>query len=143
MATVNRTILLAARPEGVPKESDFRLAEQPVPNPAKDQFLVKINYLSVDPYMRGRISEAKSYAEPVGVGEVMVGGTVGTVVESRHPDYRPGDVVVGMLPGSVVTKVRPAVVIASETYLRERPDVLVGIRTTKIPALHAVHYLLA
>ena len=56
---------------------------------------MKTNYLSVDPYMRGRISEAKSYAEPVQIGEVMVGGTVGTVVESRHPGYRPGEVVVG------------------------------------------------
>ena len=54
-----------------------------------------INYLSVDPYMRGRISEAKSYAEPLQIGEVMVGGTIGTVVESRHPGYRPGEVVVG------------------------------------------------
>ena len=56
---------------------------------------MKTNYLSVDPYMRGRISEATSYAEPVQIGEVMVGGTVGTIIESRHPGYRPGDVVVG------------------------------------------------
>ena len=92
---MNRQILLATRPEGLPKQSDFRLVEQPIPAPAEGQFLVKTNYLSVDPYMRGRISEAKSYAEPVGIGEVMVGGTVGTVAESRHPRYRPGDVVVG------------------------------------------------
>jgi NADPH-dependent curcumin reductase CurA len=57
--------------------------------------LVETHYLSVDPYMRGRISEAKSYAEPVEVGQVMVGGTVGRVLESKHPVYRPGDVVVG------------------------------------------------
>ena len=95
MATMNRQIVLAARPEGLPKPSDFRLVEAPVPELAEGQFLVKTNYLSVDPYMRGRISEAKSYAEPVQIGEVMVGGTVGTVVESRHPGYRPGEVVVG------------------------------------------------
>ena len=95
MATENRQIVLAARPEGLPKPSDFRLVEAPVPEPAAGQFLVKTNYLSVDPYMRGRISEAKSYAEPVQIGQVMVGGTVGTVVESRHPHYQPGDVVVG------------------------------------------------
>jgi len=92
---VNRQILLAARPEGLPKESDFRLVAGEVPSPVEGQFLVKINYLSVDPYMRGRIREGKSYAEPVEVGDVMVGGTVGTVVQSRHPHYQPGDVVVG------------------------------------------------
>jgi NADPH-dependent curcumin reductase CurA len=91
----NRQIVLAARPQGLPKETDFRRIESDLPAPGEGQFLVKTNYLSVDPYMRGRISEAKSYAEPVALGEVMVGGTVGTVVESRHPRYKPGDVVVG------------------------------------------------
>ncbi len=95
MITMNRQIVLAARPEGLPKPSDFRLVELPVPEPNDGQFLVKTNYLSVDPYMRGRISEAKSYADPVPINEVMVGGTVGTVVESRHPDYQAGEVVVG------------------------------------------------
>jgi NADPH-dependent curcumin reductase CurA len=95
MATINRQILLAARPEGLPKTSDFRLVETPIPQPGEGQFLVETHYLSVDPYMRGRISEAKSYAEPVEVGQVMVGGTVGRILESKHPVYRPGDVVVG------------------------------------------------
>ena len=95
MTTMNRQIVLAARPEGLPKPSDFQLVETPVPKPNNGQFLVKTNYLSVDPYMRGRISEAKSYAEPVQINEVMVGGTVGTVVESRHPGYQAGEVVVG------------------------------------------------
>jgi NADPH:quinone reductase len=95
MTVKNRQILLAARPEGIPKESDFRLVESPVPTPGAGQFLVKTNYLSVDPYMRGRMSEAKSYAEPVQIGQVMVGGTVGTIVESRHPEYRAGEVVIG------------------------------------------------
>jgi len=92
---INRRIVLAARPEGLPKEADFRLVESDVPSPVEGQFLVKINYLSVDPYMRGRIGGVKFYADPVEVGDVMVGGTVGTVVQSEHPDYRPGDVVVG------------------------------------------------
>ena len=91
----NRQIVLAARPKGLPKKSNFRLVESEVPPIGEGQILVKINYLSVDPYMRGRMSEAKSYAEPVAIGQVMVGGTVGTVVESRHPDYKPGDVVAG------------------------------------------------
>jgi NADPH-dependent curcumin reductase len=79
MAMINRQIVLAARPEGMPKPSDFRLVEAPMPQPAEGQLLVKTNYLSVDPYMRGRISEAKSYAEPVEIGQVMVGGTVGGI----------------------------------------------------------------
>ncbi len=91
----NRQIVLAARPQGLPQESDFRLVESDAPTPAESQFLVKTHYLSVDPYMRGRMSEGESYAEPVGLGEVMVGGAVGTVVESRHPRFQPGEVVVG------------------------------------------------
>ena len=87
MSTMNRQIVLAARPEGLPKPSDFRLVEMPVPELTEGQFLVKTNYLSVDPYMRGRISEAKSYAKPVQIGQVMVGGTVGTVAESRHLSF--------------------------------------------------------
>ncbi len=95
MASTNRQIVLAARPEGLPKESDFRPIETPAPSLGEGQFLVKIQYLSVDPYMRGRMSEAKSYAPSVALGEVMVGGAVGTIVESRHPEYRQGEVVVG------------------------------------------------
>lgn len=91
----NRQIVLAARPDGVPKESDFRLVETNVSPLTEGQFLARTGYLSVDPYMRGRMSETESYADPVGLGEVMVGGAVGTIVESRHPDYKPGDVVVG------------------------------------------------
>ena len=95
MPEMNRQIFLAARPEGLPKESDFRLVETPRPAPGEGEFLVRTHYLSVDPYMRGRISEIRSYAEPVPVGSLMVGGTVGTLIESRHPAYRPGDVVAG------------------------------------------------
>ncbi|MCH5376057.1 MAG: NADP-dependent oxidoreductase, partial [Planctomycetes bacterium] len=91
----NRQIVLAARPEGLPRPSDFRMIETETPPVGQGQFLVKTRYLSVDPYMRGRISAERSYAEPVSVGELMIGGTVGTVVESEHDGYRPGDVVVG------------------------------------------------
>lgn len=97
MTNMNHQIILAARPEGLPKETDFDLVEAPVPEPTDGQFLVKNYYLSVDPYMRGRISEIKSYAEPVAIGDVMVGGTVGRVIESEHPSYKQGDVVVGYL----------------------------------------------
>jgi NADPH-dependent curcumin reductase CurA len=95
MANTNRQIVLAARPKGLPKESDFRLVETPMPSPGDGQFLVKIQFLSVDPYMRGRMTDAKSYAEPAALDEVMVGGAVGTIVESRHPKYRQGEVAVG------------------------------------------------
>ena len=83
MATVNRQILLASRPVGVPKESDFRLVESPVGAPGEGECLVRGAYLSVDPYMRGRLRDRKSYAPPVQVGDVMVGGVAGRVIESR------------------------------------------------------------
>ena len=91
----NRRIVLAARPKGPPQESDFRLIQSDIPEPGEGQVLIRTHYLSVDPYMRARISEAKSYADPVGIGEVMVGRTLGTVIRSRHPQFKDGDVVVG------------------------------------------------
>jgi len=94
---LNRQITLAARPVGFPKESDFNLIETPAPSPNDGEVLVKILYLSVDPYMRGRMNDAKSYAKPVELGEVMVGGTVGQVIESRHLGYQVGDYVEGRL----------------------------------------------
>jgi hypothetical protein len=89
----NRQIRLAGRPVGMPEPSDFWLVESPVPEPGPGQFLVRARYLSLDPYMRGRMSDAPSYARPVEVGEVMVGGVVGDVVRSNHPDFAVGDVV--------------------------------------------------
>ena len=95
MAT-NRQILLAARPVGFPKDSDFKLVESPVPTPGDGQILVRSIYLSVDPYMRGRMNDVKSYAQPVQIGEVMGGGVVGKVVESNNPAFKEGDIVDGM-----------------------------------------------
>jgi NADPH-dependent curcumin reductase len=94
MSGKNVQVLLANRPEGWVKEIDFRLAESAVPKPRDGEILVKNLYLSLDPYMRGRISTAKSYARSVEIGEVMVGGTVGEVVESKNPAFRTGDTVV-------------------------------------------------
>ena len=82
-AAINRQVRLAARPVGMPKESDFALAEEPVPEPGPGQALVRVLYLSLDPYMRGRMSAAKSYAPPVAIGGVMTGGAVGEVVRSQ------------------------------------------------------------
>jgi NADPH-dependent curcumin reductase len=93
MAAKNRKIVLASRPEGEPKPEHFRLVEDEVPEPGEGQVLLKTLWLSIDPYMRGRMSAARSYAKPVEVGDVMVGGTVSEVVASKHPAYKPGDVV--------------------------------------------------
>lgn len=92
---INRRIVLAARPGGAPAPSDFRLEEAPVPAPAPGELLLRTEYLSLDPYMRGRMSGGPSYAPPIGLGEVMVGGTVSRVAESRHPGFAAGDLVLG------------------------------------------------
>jgi NADPH-dependent curcumin reductase CurA len=97
MAEMNRRITLAARPVGYPKESDFELVEAPIPAPGDGEFVARTLYLSVDPYMRGRMNDVKSYAPPVQIGEVMVGGTVSEVVASHHPDFSEGDIVEGRL----------------------------------------------
>ena len=91
---MNRQITLAARPTGLPKESDFRLIESPVPTPGPGEVLVRTLYLSLDPYMRGRMNDAKSYAPPVQIGEAMVGGTVCRVEQSNDPGFQPGDIAV-------------------------------------------------
>ncbi len=87
----NRSIVLASRPQGAPVSENFRLEKTPVPEPAEGQILLRTIYLSLDPYMRGRMSNAPSYAEPVKIGEVMVGATVCRVEVSCHPDYKVGD----------------------------------------------------
>ncbi|MEO8025038.1 MAG: NADP-dependent oxidoreductase [Bryobacteraceae bacterium] len=89
----NRQWTLAARPVGMPKESDFALVESPTPALADGQVLVNAKFLTVDPYMRGRISGMKSYAKPVEIGETMVGGAVAEVVESKNPKFAVGDFV--------------------------------------------------
>ena len=91
----NRKFTLASRPIGMPKESDFKLVESPVLSPKAGEMLVKTLYVSVDPYMRGRMNDAKSYAAPVEIGGVMVGGVVGEVIESNNPSFAVGDIVQG------------------------------------------------
>lgn len=95
MTSMNRAIVLAARPQGEPKESDFRLVELERPRPKNGEVLVRTCYLSVDPYMRARIREGGSYASPVEIGQTMIGGTVGRVIESQHSAYKQNDVVRG------------------------------------------------
>jgi NADPH-dependent curcumin reductase CurA len=95
MAQINRQIHLVSRPTGEAGPENFRLVEQPLGTPGEGQVLVRHHFLSLDPYMRGRMNDAKSYAQPQPLDQVMQGGTVGEVVESRHPNYKPGDHVVG------------------------------------------------
>ena len=91
MAEVNRRWLLARHPDGMPDDATFRLEEAPVPEPGPGEIVVRAHWLSVDPYMRGRIARATSYARGLEVGEVMTGGGVGRVVASNHPRFEPGD----------------------------------------------------
>ena len=93
----NRRVLLASRPTGWVSEANFKVEDAPVPAPAEGEVLVKNLWLSLDPYMRGRMNEGRSYAAKQELGEVMIGGTVGEVVESKHPKFAKGDQVLGML----------------------------------------------
>jgi hypothetical protein len=92
----NKRVLLASRPAGWVTEANFRIDSAAVPKPKDGEVLVKNLWLSLDPYMRGRMNDAKSYAAKQEIGEVMIGGTVGEVVESKNPRFAAGDKVVGM-----------------------------------------------
>jgi NADPH-dependent curcumin reductase CurA len=93
--SVNRQILLKSRPEGTPTLDNFELAESPIPEPGDGAVLMRTIYLSLDPYMRGRMNATKSYAAPAVLGQPMVGGTVGEIVSSCNPKYSVGDIVLG------------------------------------------------
>lgn len=97
MSLKNKQVLLANRPRGWVQESDFNIVETDVPSLKEGEVLVQNLYLSLDPYMRGRMNDSKSYAASQALGEVMVGGTVGKVVESHNPAFKEGDVVVTYL----------------------------------------------
>ena len=93
---INKQFLLASRPDGEPTAANFKLVEVPVPELADGQVLVQNHFMSLDPYMRGRMNDGKSYAVPQALNEVMGGGTVGEVVASKNPAFAVGDKVVGM-----------------------------------------------
>jgi NADPH-dependent curcumin reductase CurA len=115
MTQTSRRILFVRRPQGAPVPDDFRLEEAPVPTPKQGEALVRTVWLSLDPYMRGRMNEGPSYTPGVAIGSVMVGETVGEVLESRSPSLQPGDFVRGFggwqshvaLPAEKLTKVDP------------------------------------
>jgi NADPH-dependent curcumin reductase CurA len=116
MPEMNRQITLAQRPYGFPKPSDFKLVETPIPNAGSGELLIRNEYMSVDPYMRGRMNEGASYAKGIEIGTPMVGGTVGQVIESNHPKFESGDYVQanlgwqthGVAAGDDARKVDPA-----------------------------------
>ena len=116
MEGVAREIRLVARPQGFPGENLFELAETPIPDPAEGQLLVRNAYFSVDPYMRPRMNDVRSYVAPFTLGEAMTGGAVGRVAASRHPRFEEGDWVLhglgwrewALSDGSGVRKVDPA-----------------------------------
>ena len=93
--TANRRIVLRRHPVGMPRPDDFDLVESPLPSPGDGEVLCRTIYLSLDPYMRGRISGVRSYAQPVVPGQVIVGATVGEVIESKHAGLAKGDIVLG------------------------------------------------
>lgn len=97
MSENNLQILLEQRPKGAPQESDFRIVEGPLPEITDGQLLIRGRYLSLDPYMRGRMNDAKSYAKPVPIGGVMEGEVAGEVIASRHADFRTGDTVLARI----------------------------------------------
>src|SRR5678809_1186265 len=94
---MNKEIRFASRPTGLPTSGNFEFADTSIPKPADGQVLIKTLYISVDPYLRGRMREGRSYVAPFEVGQVIVSGVVGEVVESRAPEFAQGDIVTGML----------------------------------------------
>ena len=109
-------VLLRRRPEGEPQPDDFEIVHRPCPDPADGQLRLEVLWLSLDPYMRGRMSAARSYAKPVGIGEVMTGQAVCRVESSRHPDWAPGTLVLAssgwcsaaLSDGTGLTRLDPA-----------------------------------
>src|SRR5215216_1108986 len=92
----NKEIRLASRPAGTPALENFQFADTEVLQPSDGEVLVRILYISVDPYLRGRMREGSSYIEPFQVGQVIKSAAVGEIVESRSPNFKPGDVITGM-----------------------------------------------
>jgi NADPH-dependent curcumin reductase len=116
MSNEMQRITLASRPFGAPVADNFRLETGPVPVPGDGEVLVRVHYMSLDPYMRGRMNDAKSYAAPVPIGGTMEGGGVGEVIASNNPAFQPGDIAFGMfgwathgcLPAKDLRKLDPA-----------------------------------
>ncbi len=111
MAVTNRQVRLKSRPDGIPQAEHFEIVEAEMPRPQDGQILVRNQFLSVEPAMRGWVSDVANYSQPVAIGSVMRAFTAGEVVESRHPDYAPGQLVTGLLGWQTYAAVSPAALI--------------------------------
>jgi NADPH-dependent curcumin reductase CurA len=139
MDAVNRQVRLAARPVGLPKDSDWDHTEEPVTEPGDGEVLVKVKYLSLDPAMRGWMNDARSYMPPVGLGEVMRAGGCGEVVASGHPGFEPGDHVTG------VTGIQEYATLSGDALVKVDPELAplpVYIGTLGMPGMTAYFGLL-
>ncbi|MFU2318341.1 NADP-dependent oxidoreductase [Rahnella sp. PCH160] len=123
----NRRIVLASRPHGKPVDDNFRLEKSPLPVAKEGQLLLRTIWLSLDPYMRGRMSDAPSYAAPVQIGEVMTGGAVSRVVESHNPDFKTGDLVVGSTGWQDYAVVNASEVKKLEGAALKQPSLALGV----------------
>jgi len=135
----NRQVRLAARPVGLPKDSDWDHTEEPVTEPGDGEVLVKVKYLSLDPAMRGWMNDARSYMPPVGLGEVMRAGGCGEVVASGHPGFAPGDHVTG------VTGIQEYATLSGDALVKVDPELAplpVYIGTLGMPGMTAYFGLL-
>lgn len=120
----NRQFRLARRPSGLPERDDFELTTETLRDAEDGEVRIKVDYISLDPAMRGWMNEGRSYIKPVGIGEVMRAGAAGTVIDSKHPDFQPGDQVAGnvgvqthaVFPGKHLRKVDTSLA-ALPTYL--------------------------
>ena len=131
---MNRQVTLAARPRGFPQPGDFALVETPIPEPTAGEVLVRARWLSLDPYMRGRMSETRSYAKPTGIGEVMTGQVVGEVAKSEDGRFAPGDEVVGQLGWQEYAAVRGGALRRIDTSVAPPQAYLHVLGTTGLTA---------
>ncbi len=139
MDSANHQFQLAARPQGLPKPSDWTYTETPVPEPGDDEVLVKIRYISLDPAMRGWMNDSRSYIAPVGIGEVMRALAAGEVIASKHPDIAVGDHVTGLLGVQEYAVAHGSAVIKVDTSLAPLP---VYLGTLGMPGMTAYFGLL-
>src|SRR5258706_9132620 len=135
----NKEILFASRPTGMPTVDTFKIVETDVPPLQDGEVLVRSLYLSVDPYLRGRMREAKSYVAPFKLGEVISNGAVGEVTESRSPGFKPGDIVSGMLGWRLYNAAKAAELIKVDPRLA---PVTMALGMLGIPGLTAYFGLL-
>jgi NADPH-dependent curcumin reductase CurA len=139
MDAVNHQFQLAARPVGLPKPGDWTYAETPVPEPGDGEVLVKVQYISLDPAMRGWMNDTRSYIPPVGIGEVMRALAAGEVIASKHPDIAVGDHVTGLLGVQEYAIAHGNAVIKVDTSLAPLP---VYLGTLGMPGMTAYFGLL-